>query len=100
MAASERIFELLDRDEVDAVVLNEFTGRAAVTKAQMTDRIEVIEKPVSLLSLHVVIAKSHPRADDYLKLVNRALDRIRESGQYARIVEDHLSVFWKTQGSS
>ncbi len=95
----DECFQLLDRDEVDAVVLNEFTGRAAVTKAQMGDRVEVIEKPVSLLSLHVIIAKTHPKAQAYLDIVNRALDRIRESGEYARIVEDHLSVFWKTQAA-
>ncbi len=96
----DECFQLLDRGEVDAVALNEFTGRAAVTKAQMDDRVQVIEKPVSLLSLHVIIAKTHPKAKTYLKHVNEALDRIRQSGEYAQIVENHLSVYWKTLGSS
>ena len=96
----DECFQLLDRNEVDAVALNEFTGRAAVSKAQMNDRVHVIEKPVSVLSLHVIIAKTHPQADEYLQHVNQALDRIRESGQYSKIVEDHLSVFWKAQGAS
>jgi polar amino acid transport system substrate-binding protein len=96
----DECFQMLDRNEVDAVVLNEFTGRAAVAKAQMGDRVRVIEKPVSLLSLHVVVAKTHPNAKAYLRHVNDALDRIRENGRYSQIVEDHLSVFWKTQGSS
>ena len=96
----DECFQLLDRDEVDAVVLNEFTGRAAVAKAQMNDRVNVIEKPVSLLSLHVIIAKSHPNAEVFLQHVNQALDRIRDSGEFAQIVEKHLSVFWKTQGAS
>ena len=96
----DECFKLLERDEVDAVVLNEFTGRAAVTKAGMNDKVNVIEKPVSLLSLHVIIAKTHPKAEEYIKHVNAALERIRESGEYAKIVEDHLSVFWKTQQGS
>ncbi len=96
----DECFQLLDRGEVDAVALNEFTGRAAVTKAGMGDRISAIEKPVSLLSLHVVIAKTHPRAKAYLEQVNQALARIRKSGEFASIVENHLSVFWKAQGSS
>ena len=96
----DECFQLLDRNEVDAVVLNEFTGRAAVTKAQLTDRVEVVEKPVSVLNLHVIIAKTHPMAEAYLQIVNQALERIRDSGVYAQIVENHLSAFWKTQGSS
>ncbi|MEM7427993.1 MAG: transporter substrate-binding domain-containing protein [Pseudomonadota bacterium] len=96
----DECFQLLDRGEVDAVVLNEFTGRAAVTKAGLKDRVTVVERPVSLLSLHVVIAKSHPKADAYLEHVNQALRQLRQSGEFASIVENHLSVFWKTQGSS
>ena len=96
----DECFEMLARNEVDAVALNEFTGRAAVAKLNMTEQVVAIEKPVSVLNLHVVIAKSHPRAEALLQHVNKALKQIKSSGKYGEIVERHLSVFWDSQGQS
>ena len=56
----DECFQMLMRGEVDAVALNEFTGRAAVSKLGIDKDIKVIERPISLLSLHVVIAKPIP----------------------------------------
>ena len=95
----EECFKLLARGEVDAVALNEFTGREAVTKLSMSGDVRTIERPVSVLNLHVIVPKQHPRADALLGHVNQALQRIRKSGKYGEIVERHLSVFWKSQGS-
>ena len=96
----DECFQMLARDEVDAVSLNEFTGRQAVSKLSMGKDVRTIENPVSVLNLHVVIPKTHPRADELLTHVNKGLERIRESGKYGEIVERHLSAFWKTQDSS
>ena len=96
----DECFQMLERGEVDAVTLNEFTGREAVNKLQMAERVVAIEKPVSVLNLHVIIAKSHPRADSLLTHVNRALKQIKGTGKYGEIVDRHLSAFWKAQDSS
>ena len=96
----DECFEMLQRGEVDAVALNEFTGREAVNKLQIANQVVAVEKPVSVLNLHVVIAKSHPRADALLSHVNRALKDIKGSGKYGEIIDRHLSAFWKAQGSS
>ncbi len=94
----EECFQMLSRGEVDAVTLNEFTGRAAVKKLNMDAQIRVIERPVSLLNLHVIIAKTHPRARTYLHYVNSSLTYLRGSGMYEQIVDKHLSRFWGSQG--
>jgi polar amino acid transport system substrate-binding protein len=94
----EECFQMLSRGEVDAVTLNEFTGRAAVKKLNMDRQIRVIERPVSLLNLHVIIAKTHPRARTYLHYINSSLTFLRESGVYEQIVDKHLSRFWGSQG--
>ncbi len=94
----EECFQMLSRGEVDAVTLNEFTGRAAVKKLNMDARIRVIERPVSLLNLHVIIAKTHPRARTYLHYINSSLTYLRDSGMYEQIVDKHLSRFWGSQG--
>ena len=96
----DECFQMLDRGEIDAVALNEFTGREAVRKLNMTSKVRTIEKPVSVLNLHVIVPKSHPRAQALLGNVNSALKRIRESGKYGEIVERHLAEFWKAQGAS
>ena len=71
-----------------------------VNKLQMANQVVAIEKPVSVLNLHVVIAKSHPRADALLVHVNRALKDIKGSGKYGEIIDRHLSAFWNSQGSA
>lgn len=93
----EDCFRLLERKEVDAIALNEFTGYEAISKLGMGDSVRTIQEPVSLLSLHIVIPKKHKRADAFLEYVNRSLGRLRETGAYDRIVDRHLVEFWKTQ---
>ena len=96
----DECFRLLQKGDVDAVALNEFTGRAAVNKLHLGSEIEAIEKPVSILTLHVVIAKTHEKAKYLLKYVNDALERIRSNGIYGQIVDTHLTRFWNAQGQS
>jgi len=96
----DECFQMLDRGEIDAVALNEFTGREAVRKLNMNDKVRTIEKPVSGLKTHAQGTKSHPRAKALLGNVNSAVKRIRESGKYGEIVERHLAEFWKAQGAS
>ena len=95
----DECFQMLARNEVDAVTINEFTGREAVRKLDMGDRVRTIERPVSVLNLHVIVPKTHPQAAALLANVNAALDRLRKSGTYEKIIERHLSVFWSAQGS-
>lgn len=96
----EECFQMLERGEVDTVTINEFTGRAAVKKLNMGKLIRVIERPVSLLNLHVIIAKTHPRARTYLHYINSSLTYLRASGAYDAIVDKHLSRFWGAQEAS
>ena len=96
----EECFQMLARDEVDAVALNEFTGRAAIKKLGMDKQIRVVERPVSVLNLHVIIAKTHPRARTYLHYINSSLTYLRNSGEYNTIVDEHLARFWGTQDAS
>ena len=96
----EECFQMLSRGELDAVALNEFTGRAAIKKLNMAKQIRVIERPVSLLNLHVIVAKTHPRARTYLHYINSSLTHLRKSGTYDQIVDKHLSRFWGSQDAS
>ena len=93
----EECFRLLQSGGVDALALNEFTGKASLKKLSMNDSITTIEKPVSILTLHVVVAKTHEEAKALLAYVNAGLGRIRSNGVYGAIVDRHLTAFWKKQ---
>ncbi|WP_420011092.1 hypothetical protein [Tateyamaria sp.] len=86
---------MLAEGQVDAVVLNEFTGRAAIKELGMQDRVDVVQgRPISITGLHVMISKSNPEADRLLATVNDGLERIQASGEYQSIVNAHMSRIW------
>lgn len=94
---TEDCFKLLADGSVDAVPINELTGRTNIIRLDLADKLRVIEKPLSFLTLHVVIAKTHPQARAMLYYLNTALDKLRASGSYDQIVERHLQQFWDSQ---
>jgi polar amino acid transport system substrate-binding protein len=96
-ATIEECFRLLGAGTVDGVVSAELAGMAAASSLGMRDRIRAVEAPVSLTTLHVLISKGHPQARTMLYYVNAALRELRESGDYDKIVEQHLLKFWQAQ---
>jgi polar amino acid transport system substrate-binding protein len=95
----DECFRLLSDGAVDGVVEAELVGRASIASLKLTDRVRLVEQPVGLTTYHVLISKSHPHARTILYYVNTSLERLRESGEYDRIVERHLARFWEAQGT-
>jgi polar amino acid transport system substrate-binding protein len=93
----DECFRLLDGGTVDGVVEAELTGRASIASLGLGEKVRIIDQPVALTTYHVVIAKTHPHARTMLYYMNSSLTRLRESGEYERIVERHLARFWETQ---
>ncbi len=87
-------FDLLMEGKVDAVALNEFTGRAAVREAGLEDSVVVAPRPLSIEGLYVIVHKSHPRAEELLALINKGLRAIKDSGEYQRIIDSHMTRIW------
>jgi polar amino acid transport system substrate-binding protein len=95
----DECFRLLDDGTVDGVVEAELVGRASMTGLRLTEKVRMIDQPVALTTYHVLISKSHPHARTILYYMNTSLERLRESGEYDRIVERHLARFWEAQGT-
>ena len=93
----EECMKLLMDGTADAVPVNELTGRAAMVRLDLQAKIRVVETPLSILTLHVIVAKTHPNARTMLFYVNNALAKLKESGRYDQIVEKHLQAFWDAQ---
>lgn len=88
-------FELLTEGKVDAVALNEFTGRTAIRDLGLEGRVSVAQgKPLSIEGLHVVVHKSHPQAEAMLDTINTGLREIKANGTYQQIIDAQMSQIW------
>ena len=88
-------FELLSEGTVDAVALNEFTGRKAIKDLDMGSRVDIVQtRPLSIEGLHVVVSKSHPDSDLLLETINSGLTEIKQNGTYQQIIDAHMSKIW------
>lgn len=90
-------FQLAAEGVVDAVYVNEFTGRAALTGLGIGGDFSVLERPVSIAGLHIIAARANPQANVLIGSINRALGSLKESKEYDEIVAKHLDLFWRTQ---
>src|SRR5262245_6300445 len=71
--AAEECFRLLESGAVDAAVLPELAGRWALAALGMTDRIRMIDQPLTISSLHFIVTKTHPHARTILYYINSTL---------------------------
>lgn len=92
----DECFRLLTEGEVDAVAINEFTGRTAIKRLELEDKVSIIDtKPLSIEGLHVLVHKQHPFAGQLINTMNESLKIIQGSGSYQKILDRHLAEFWK-----
>lgn len=94
-ALVEDCFSMVLTGEADAVVINEFTGRTVLKQMGLKGRIDVGQgKPISIATLHVVISKSNPNAELLLHAIDSGLAKIRASGAYQSVINEHMTRIW------
>jgi polar amino acid transport system substrate-binding protein len=93
----DECFRLLDTGAVDGVVEAELAGRASITSLGLTGKVRMLDQPVALTTYHALVSKSHPHARTILYYINSSLEKLRERGEYDRIIERHLGRFWEAQ---
>jgi polar amino acid transport system substrate-binding protein len=93
----EECFRLLDGGSVNAVVTADLTGKAVATALGLTDKVTALKRPVAIGTLHLIVPKTHPHASTILYYVNTATAKLRDSGDYDKIVDSQLSRFWNSQ---
>lgn len=95
----EECFRLLDNGTVDGVVEAELVGRATLSALGLAEKVRMIDQPLALTTYHALISKSHPHARTILYYINTSLAKLRESGDYDKILVRHLGKFWDSQVS-
>ena len=93
----EDCFRLLDSGAVNAVVASELTGKAVAGALGLGDRVKLLQRPLAIGTYHFVVPKTHPNASTMLYYINAAIEKLRDSGEYDKIIDDHLSSFWNAQ---
>jgi polar amino acid transport system substrate-binding protein len=93
----DECFRLLDTGAVDGVVEAELAGRASITSLGLTGKVRMLDQPIALTTYHALVSKSHPHARTILYYINSSLEKLRDSGEYDRIIERHLGRFWEAQ---
>jgi polar amino acid transport system substrate-binding protein len=93
----EECFRLLDNGTVNAVVTADLTGKSVIGALGMGERIQAVNRPLAIGTLHLIVTKTHPHASTLLYYINSAINKLKESGEYDKIVEGQLSRFWTAQ---
>jgi polar amino acid transport system substrate-binding protein len=90
-------FQLLLDGKVDAVMIDEFAGKAVLKEMGVLDRIQPLPRPLGIVPLNVLIHKGNPRAQELVDLINLGVSKLKEKGEYQKIVGTHLAQFWADQ---
>lgn len=85
--------EMLLAGEVDLYSLEVETTTANFEELGATDKVELNPALATFNTHHLVISKKHPRAAEYLEIVNRGLEEMRQSGEWYDIVATGLSEY-------
>jgi polar amino acid transport system substrate-binding protein len=93
----DECFRMLAAGTVDVVVEAELAGRTSLVTLGIAGKVRIVDHPVALTTFHVLVSKSHPHARTILYYLNSSLGKLRESGEYDRIIEQHLARFWASQ---
>jgi polar amino acid transport system substrate-binding protein len=93
----EECFRLLDSGNVNAVVTSDLTGKAVIAGLGLVGRVKQLQRPLAIGTFHLIVPKTHPHASTVLYYVNTSLAKLRDSGEYDKIVDSHLSRFWASQ---
>jgi polar amino acid transport system substrate-binding protein len=93
----EECFKLLELGHAGAVVTSDLTGKAIIAALGWDDRARQLERPLAIGTFHLIVAKTHPQAATLLNYINSSLAKLKESGEYDKIVDGHLSRYWAAQ---
>jgi polar amino acid transport system substrate-binding protein len=93
----EECFRLLSSGGANAVVSPDLTGKSVAAALGLADKVKPLSRPVAIGTLHVIVPRTHPHASTMLYYINTALAKLKDSGEYDKIVDNHMSRFWNAQ---
>lgn len=86
-------FNALLAGDADVVAIAEDVARGIISDLDGADRIVKQDALDTIATLHVVISKNNPNAEDYLSVLDRGINELKDSGEWFEIVRRHLAEF-------
>ena len=80
----------LDHGDVDAVLADDLAGRAEIEHQQLTDRVEVVRRPVATLDMCAIADKANAEAGEAIRHLDAGIAAMKSDGRYAEIVLHRL----------
>lgn len=84
-------FEGLVSGKYDVVVLASDTADGAIAKIGAKNKVQFQEHLAQVATMHAVIAKTHPRGKAFLAELDSGIKKIKESGEWFKIVSRHMA---------
>lgn len=82
---------LVDRQEADALIINELEGKLVITHLGLSDRFRMLEGGVSVQDVHIGIPSDRPGAKELLAALNEGINKLKAEDIYSRIIVKHVS---------
>jgi polar amino acid transport system substrate-binding protein len=84
-------FEGLVSGKYDAVVLAADVAEGAIAKIGAKDKVKFQDHLSQVATMHAVIAKTNPRAKEYLATLDSGITKLKESGEWFRIITRQMA---------
>ncbi len=88
-------FGLVEKREADAVLVNELEGHFVVERLGLSQVFQVTPRAVANHSVVAVVAKTNPKAEEFIRAINAGIAQLKQGEQYAQIVGKSLSELWQ-----
>jgi ABC-type amino acid transport substrate-binding protein len=82
---------LVDRQEADALFVNELEGKRVITHLGLSERFRMIEGAISVQDVHIGLPSDRPGAKEFLAALNEGINKLKAEDLYSRIIVKHLS---------
>ncbi|WP_042704812.1 ABC transporter substrate-binding protein [Azospirillum sp. B506] len=73
----------------DVLVIDEFSGAAAIARLGLADDIRVAERPFGVVTLHLVVGRATPGAEETVATFNDGLKTLKQQGVYRQLLVGH-----------
>lgn len=91
-------FAMLQSGEADFVKINRYVARELLRNAGVAhSAIRALPFPVETLSMHFIAPRNQSGSDALIAQVNRALAELQQDNEYARFIDDYLTIIYPRQ---
>jgi len=91
----QRAFEMLEEDTADYLIIDLYPAIIYSKLLMVEDKIEFMEKPITVQQLHMALSKKSPYLDQ-LPAINNQLKQLKEAGKIKKLAIEQYNSWHKT----